>query len=89
MAREVINATNRGDIQVHPDSQQKQWYRWLESVDDHDWCVSRQLWWGHQIPAYCVRADDQEFWVAARSKEDAKAKVAEKEGRFGVYCSFM
>jgi len=30
----------------------KVWYNWLEDV--HDWCVSRQLWWGHRIPAYYV-----------------------------------
>lgn len=36
-----------------PDSFKAEWYRWLDNVQD--WCVSRQLWWGHRIPAYRVR----------------------------------
>lgn len=36
-----------------PDSFKAEWYRWLDNVQD--WCVSRQLWWGHRIPAFRVR----------------------------------
>ena len=39
-----------GDIRVVPETWKKTWYNWLENIQP--WCVSRQLWWGHQIPAW-------------------------------------
>lgn len=42
-----------------------------------DWCVSRQLWWGHRIPIYlCKTADKSSIWVAAISPEEALTKAA-------------
>ncbi|XP_042214073.1 valine--tRNA ligase-like isoform X2 [Homarus americanus] len=78
MAVEAVNSVRKGNLHIHPESYTRVWYEWLENIND--WCVSRQLWWGHRIPAYCVQSDSEEFWVAARSIEDAKSKVAEKEG---------
>lgn len=78
MATDAINAVRKGDLQIHPESYRRVWYEWLENIND--WCVSRQLWWGHQIPVYCVCSDNQEFWIAARSQEEAKMKIIEKEG---------
>ena len=43
-----------------------------------DWCVSRQLWWGHQIPAYHCKIDNATKWIIARSKAEA-FEIASKE----------
>ena len=46
----------RGDTTFHPKRWENVFFNWLENI--HDWCISRQLWWGHRIPAYrCVRCD--------------------------------
>ena len=46
----AIKAVKSGDIKFHPKSFEKTYFHWLENL--HDWCISRQLWWGHQIPAW-------------------------------------
>jgi valyl-tRNA synthetase len=52
MAEQALNAVKNGDLKISPPASEKEWYRWLEN--SQDWCVSRQLWWGHRIPAYFV-----------------------------------
>jgi valyl-tRNA synthetase len=63
------------------------WFKWLE--DCHDWCISRQLWWGHRIPAYHLtvkgeeprsRDDDSDpkYWVSAQSEQEALAKAQQR-----------
>jgi len=52
LAREAIRVVKEGEIKFVPERFSKTYINWMENV--HDWCVSRQLWWGHQIPAwYC------------------------------------
>ena len=53
MAARSIAAVRNGDLKIVPEMHEATWYRWLENI--RDWCVSRQLWWGHRIPAYFVR----------------------------------
>jgi valyl-tRNA synthetase len=56
MADRAIKAVKDGDTTFYPKSWEKTFFNWLENI--HDWCISRQLWWGHRIPAYrCVRCD--------------------------------
>jgi valyl-tRNA synthetase len=50
LAKKPIEAVRSGDIRIVPKSWEKTWFNWLESIQP--WCVSRQLWWGHQIPAW-------------------------------------
>lgn len=59
--------------------------RWLENI--RDWCISRQLWWGHRIPAwYAILEEDQlkeigaynDHWVVARTEEEARKEAAQK-----------
>ena len=52
LAREALRVVNDGEVKFVPDRFAKIYTNWMENV--HDWCISRQLWWGHQIPAwYC------------------------------------
>jgi valyl-tRNA synthetase len=50
LAEEAIKVVKNGTIQFVPDRFSKIYLNWMENV--HDWCISRQLWWGHRIPAY-------------------------------------
>lgn len=50
MAKPALEAVKKGDLKLIPERMNKNYYNWLENI--RDWCVSRQLWWGHRIPAY-------------------------------------
>ena len=84
MARRAVEAVRNGELSIKPKEHEQTWYRWLENI--HDWCISRQLWWGHRIPAYKVlvhegeKVIDQDVWVAARDAAEAVKKGAEKLG---------
>ena len=66
LAKPAIDAVKKGDTKFVPQRFEKVYFHWLENIKD--WCISRQLWWGHRIPAwYCD--DCGEITV---SKEDAK-----------------
>ena len=67
LAKEALRVVNEGETRFVPDRFAKTYTNWMENV--HDWCISRQLWWGHQIPVwYC--ADCGHMTV---SREDACA----------------
>ena len=69
MAEQALNAVQSKTLRLIPDMHTKIWDHWLVNI--RDWCISRQLWWGHRIPAYLVtfrdkaNADDtdKEIWV--------------------------
>jgi valyl-tRNA synthetase len=60
-----------------------EWRRWLEGIQD--WCLSRQIWWGHRIPAYRVLepGKSKERWIIAASEAEAKSQLTEDERRRG------
>ena len=83
LAEPAIKAVKDGRIIIRPDTAERDYYRWLENL--HDWCVSRQLWWGHQVPAYYVDLEgverddsDAERWIAGRTIEEAETKAKAK-----------
>ncbi|XP_074654365.1 valine--tRNA ligase-like [Tubulanus polymorphus] len=86
MAERAVQAVKNGDLKLIPDMHNKTWFAWLDNC--RDWCISRQLWWGHRIPAYFITIDDpsakqgmkddNEYWVSGRTIEEAKTKAAQK-----------
>ena len=50
MAARANEAVNNGDIKFHPQNWDKTYFNWMDNIQD--WCVSRQIWWGHRIPAW-------------------------------------
>jgi valyl-tRNA synthetase len=84
MAKRATDAVRNGELKIIPAEHEKTWFQWLDNI--RDWCVSRQLWWGHQIPAYFATKkgeqgmlktdmDNNDRWVVARSEEDAYEKA--------------
>ncbi|MFI5782016.1 valine--tRNA ligase [Nocardia sp. NPDC051570] len=65
LAKAAGDAIRNGDTVIHPASQEPRWFAWVDNM--HDWCISRQLWWGHRIPIWygpegevvCVGPDEQ------------------------------
>lgn len=83
LAKPAIEAVENGDIKIRPASSEKYYLHWMNNIQD--WCLSRQLWWGHQIPAYHVNIEgddversEEELWVTGRTDEEAREK-AEKQ----------
>lgn len=85
MADEATKVVKEGEVKIRPASAAKSYFRWIENSSD--WCLSRQLWWGHQIPAYSVKiagkAQDQEdheaeVWITGRTEAEAYKKAAER-----------
>jgi valyl-tRNA synthetase len=73
LALPALQAVKNGDIRVVPETWKKTWYNWLENIQP--WCVSRQLWWGHRIPAWY--AEDGHVFVA-ESEEEARRQAGGK-----------
>ncbi|GAA5236796.1 valine--tRNA ligase [Verticiella sediminum] len=66
----ALEAVADGRVTFHPENWATTYNQWLDNIQD--WCISRQLWWGHQIPAWY--AEDGSIFVA-RSEEDARAQA--------------
>ena len=64
LAEPAIAAVERGDVEIVPENRRTEYFEWMRNI--RDWCISRQLWWGHRIPAwYC--GDCKEIIVARQA----------------------
>ena len=73
IAEAALDVVRNGQIKFVPENWTTTYYQWLENIQD--WCISRQLWWGHQIPAWY--GENGEIFVA-KTEEDARAQAAAK-----------
>ncbi|MCH8328317.1 MAG: valine--tRNA ligase, partial [Candidatus Marinimicrobia bacterium] len=79
LAAEALKPVESGEIKFYPDRWVKVYRHWMTNI--RDWCISRQLWWGHRIPVWY--GPDNEIFVG-RNKEEALAKAREHYGRDDV-----
>jgi valyl-tRNA synthetase len=73
MAKQALDAAHDGRLTLLPESWVKTWDHWLETIKP--WCISRQLWWGHQIPAWYISGGEEGQVFVAHDFEEA-AKLA-------------
>ena len=78
IAQEALDLVEQGDIKFYPNNWVNTYNQWLENIQD--WCISRQLWWGHQIPAWY--GENKEVFVAHTYEE--ATELAKKEGYKGT-----
>ena len=76
LAKPALEAVEKGDIKFVPDKFRNTYRYWMSNIKD--WCISRQLWWGHQIPAYYLPDGG---YVVAETDEEALLKAIEKTGK--------
>ena len=75
MSEKALNVVEDGTIQIIPKRFEKVWNNWL--TDTRDWCVSRQLWWGHRIPVWYIGEDKdaEDEYIVARNENEAREKA--------------
>ncbi|KAI8144679.1 valyl-tRNA synthetase [Fennellomyces sp. T-0311] len=84
MADAAIKAVKDGELKIAPKVSEGDWFRWLGNIQD--WCISRQLWWGHRVPAYYVQFEgetsadysDNDRWVSGQDEAAAKIEAETK-----------
>ncbi|XP_038672874.1 valine--tRNA ligase [Scyliorhinus canicula] len=86
MAKMAADVVRNGDLKIIPETHLKTWFNWMDNI--RDWCISRQLWWGHRTPAYFVTVSDPSvpagedadgnYWVSGQTEEIARRKAARK-----------
>jgi len=80
MAEPAIKAVKDGKVKLRPEKSEKEYFMWMNNIGD--WCLSRQLWWGHQPPAYFINIEgepgddaDGQRWVTGRTQGAAEEKA--------------
>jgi len=75
LARPAIEAVKSGKLRFHPDHWSKTYLHWMENI--RDWCISRQLWWGHRIPIYYCQECGETIASAEKPEKCPKCSSAE------------
>ena len=87
VAKKGLEAVRTNKLKIVPDFHKVTWESFLKEIQD--WCISRQLWWGHRVPAYLIKIkgklenpdiNNNDHWVAAKSSQEAIEKAAKKFG---------
>jgi valyl-tRNA synthetase len=81
LAQPALDNVMNGNISFHPDKFKNTYRHWMENVKD--WCISRQLWWGHRIPAYFYGTGSDDF-VVAKTADEALAAARLKSGNMDL-----
>ena len=85
VAKRAMDDVNSGKLKIIPEFHKQTLFSFLENI--RDWCVSRQLWWGHQCPIFLVTIkgildnpdpSNNDHWIGAKTEEEAKQKAAKK-----------
>nr|P49696.1 RecName: Full=Valine--tRNA ligase; AltName: Full=Valyl-tRNA synthetase; Short=ValRS [Takifugu rubripes]CAA62967.1 valyl-tRNA synthetase [Takifugu rubripes] len=86
MGKQAADAVREGRLKIIPDHHSQTWFNWMDNI--RDWCISRQLWWGHRIPAYFITVSDPSvkpgedmdghYRVSGRTPEEAREKAAKR-----------
>ncbi|ORY80354.1 cytoplasmic valine-tRNA ligase Vrs1/Vas1 [Protomyces lactucae-debilis] len=85
MAEAAVKVVQSGELEIMPKAQEADFVRWMTNVQD--WCISRQLWWGHQAPVYYVEIEgndhavcrtEGEYWVSGLTQAAAEKQAQEK-----------
>ncbi|XP_029307563.1 valine--tRNA ligase [Cottoperca gobio] len=86
MGKQAADSVREGRLKIIPDHHLKTWFNWMDNI--RDWCISRQLWWGHRIPAYFITVSDPSvkpgedmdgrYWISGRSEDEAREKAAKR-----------
>ena len=82
LAKPALEAVMNDDIKFYPSKYKNTYRHWMENIKD--WCISRQLWWGHRIPAYYL---PEGGYVVAAKEEEALKLAREKSGNFALQMS--
>jgi valyl-tRNA synthetase len=87
MAKRSVDAVRNKELTLLPAEYESTWFMWLENIQD--WCISRQLWWGHRIPVYLATVpgiidhpdnNNPDHFVVGRNEAEARANAAKKWG---------
>lgn len=80
LAEPAIKVVKDGEIKIRPETAERSYFRWLGDIND--WCISRQLWWGHRCPVYFAKVEgedsdinDEKLWFSGRTREEAEGKA--------------
>jgi valyl-tRNA synthetase len=78
LAKPALESVMNENVRFHPAKFKNTYSHWIENI--RDWCISRQLWWGHRIPAWYYGKEENDY-VIAKTKDEALKKAALKTGR--------
>lgn len=81
LVKPALDAVENKEVVLHPAKFKNTYRHWMENV--RDWCVSRQLWWGHRIPAYYYGEGENDF-VVAENEEEALTLIIQKTGNKAI-----